>query len=168
MLPEVITRQPKLLTIDTTRVPFVRDALLPGIRVQPLFLDPQNGVWVLRVLFPPGITLPRHFHTGSVHLWTISGRWHYVEHPDQPQTAGCYLYEPGGSVHQLHTPESNTEDTDTFMVVTGCNVNFADDGAFLNIMDAGWIENMVNQLAADQRLGSLEYIHGQGARYAPT
>ncbi len=52
------------------------------------------------------------------------------------------------------------------MVVTGSNVNFADDGTFLSIMDAGWIESMVNQLAADQRVGPLAYIHGQGARYA--
>ena len=111
MIPQVVTLQKELLTIDTTNAPFIRDALMPGIDVQPLFLDPQNGVWVLRVLFAPGVTLPRHFHTGSVHLWTISGRWNYVEHPEQPQTAGCYLYEPGGSVHQLQTPADSTEPT---------------------------------------------------------
>ena len=166
MIPQVVTLQKELLTIDTTNAPFIRDALMPGIDVQPLFLDPQNGVWVLRVLFAPGVTLPRHFHTGSVHLWTISGRWNYVEHPEQPQTAGCYLYEPGGSVHQLQTPADSTEPTDTFMVVTGCNVNFDDQGNFINIMDAGWIESMVNHLAAEQGLGKVKYIHGRGSCYA--
>ncbi len=50
--------------------------------------------------------------------------------PDQPQTAaGCYLYEPGGSVHQLQTPASNTEGAEPFMIVTGCNVDFDEEPA---------------------------------------
>ncbi len=31
-------------------------------------------------------------------------------------------------------------------VVTACNVNFDDQGMFINVMDAGWIESMVNHL----------------------
>ena len=46
-------------------------------------------------------------------MWTIQGRWCYREYPDQPQTAGSYLYEPAGSVHTFYTPEDNTEDTIT-------------------------------------------------------
>jgi len=128
-------------------VPFVKNALAPGIDVQPLFLDPQNGVWALRVIFAPGIALPKHFHTGCVHLWTMSGSWHYAAYPDQPQTAGCYLYEPGGSIHQFVTPATNREGTDTFM-------------------DAGWIEAMINELARQQGLDKVQYIRGQGGSYA--
>lgn len=166
MIPEVITHQKELLTIDTNKAPIIRDSLMPGVDVQPLFLDAQNGIWVLRVIFAPGVTLPRHFHTGSVHLWTMSGSWNYVEYPDQPQTAGSYLYEPGGSVHQFVTPADNTEPTDTFMVVTGCNVNFDDDGNFINIMDAGWIEQMVNHVAKEQGLSDVNYVRGSGSGFA--
>ena len=166
MLPEIITHQDKLLTINSNEVPFIKDALAPGIDVQPLFLDAQAGIWVLRVIFAPGVTLPKHFHTGSVHLWTISGQWNYVEYPDQPQTAGCYLYEPGGSVHQFQVPASNTEPTDTFMIVTGCNVNFDEDGNFMGILDAGFIETMIVELSKAQGLGQPQYIRGQGSSYA--
>ena len=166
MLPSVFTHQNKLLTINTNEVPFIKDSLMPGVDVQPLFLDPQNGIWALRVIFAPGVVLPKHFHTGCVHLWTMSGSWHYAEFPEQPQTAGCYLYEPGGSIHQFITPASNTEGTDTFMIVTGCNVNFDENGTFVGIMDAGWIEQMVNHLAQQQGIGSPQYIRGHGSRYA--
>jgi 2,4'-dihydroxyacetophenone dioxygenase len=86
MLRDVIMK--KLLSIDTTKVPVVKDVIVPGLDVYPLFLDTQNGVWVLRVIFAPGVTLPKHFHTGTVHFFTMSGSWHYLEHPDDPQTAG--------------------------------------------------------------------------------
>ena len=90
-LPEAITHQDKLLCVDTNLSRFLDGLLHPGIRVHPLFLDPYNGIWVLRVKFAPGITLPLHFHTGTVHLYTMSGCWYYTEHPEQKQTAGCYL-----------------------------------------------------------------------------
>ena len=157
-LPEAITHQDRLLTIDTKVGEFLKGLLHPGIKAYPLFLDPHNGLWVLRVKFAPGITLPLHFHTGTVHLYTMSGSWHYTEYPDQPQTAGCYLYEPGGSVHQFNTPASNTEDTDTFMVVAGANINFMPDAAFLNIMDAGMIKAWADQGIKDQGLEQMKYI----------
>ena len=46
--PETITHQDKLLTIDTNVGKFLKGLLHPGISVYPLFLDPYNGVWVLR------------------------------------------------------------------------------------------------------------------------
>ncbi|RXV64414.1 2,4'-dihydroxyacetophenone dioxygenase [Burkholderia stabilis] len=167
-LPSVITHQDKLLTIDTNKEFWVKDALVPGVDVCPVFLDAQNGIWGLRVKFAPGVVLPNHFHTGCVHLYTMSGSWHYAQHPDQPQTAGCYLYEPGGSVHQFMTPASNTEPTDTFMVVFGANINFDQDGNFLNIMDAGWIEETVHKAAQAQGIPPLNYIRSLGPRYSVT
>jgi hypothetical protein len=157
-LPEIVTHQDRLLTIDTNENPPLKGLLHPGIRVHPLMLDAYNGLWVLRAIFPPGVTLPMHFHTGTVHMYTMSGCWYYTEHPEQKQTAGCYLYEPGGSIHQLETPASNTEDTDTFMVVTGSNINFLDDGSFLDIMDAGMIKAWVDRAIKDQGLSNMKYI----------
>jgi len=87
-IPDTITVQDRLLTIDTNAAPIIRDVLVEGVNIQPLYLDAENGLWVLRVIFAPGITMPRHFHTGTVHLWTLSGSWNYLEYPDQPQTAG--------------------------------------------------------------------------------
>lgn len=164
--PDTITHQDKLLTVDTNLSKFIEGLLHPGIKVHPLFLDPYNGVWVLRVKFAPGVTLPLHFHTGTVHLYTMSGCWYYTEYPDQKQTAGCYIFEPGGSVHQFNTPADNTGDTDTFMVVTGANVNFAGPGGdYLGMMDAGWIKAMVDQAIKDQGADRMNYISARIPTY---
>jgi quercetin dioxygenase-like cupin family protein len=157
-LPSVIHHQDKLLTLNTNDLPILRDSVAPGVDIQPLFLDPQNGVWVLRVLFAPGVTLPNHFHTGAVHGFTLSGKWYYTQYPDQPQTAGSYLYEPGGSIHQFRTPADNTEPTETLFVVTGANINFDDNNNFHSIMDAGMIVKMVEALAQAQGHGKARYI----------
>jgi 2,4'-dihydroxyacetophenone dioxygenase len=101
-----------------------------------------------------------------VHIYTMSGAWYYTEYPDQVQKAGDYLYEPGGSIHQFNTPASNTEDTDTFMVVTGSNVNFMPDGTFLGLMDAGMIKAWVDQGIKDQGCGQMTYISAPVPTYA--
>jgi quercetin dioxygenase-like cupin family protein len=160
-LPEIINHQDFLLTLDTSKEPVIVETL-PGVDVWPLFLDAENGVWVLRARFKPGTTLPRHFHTGTVHFYTLSGSWHYLEYPDQPQTAGCYLYEPGGSIHTFHCPE-DAEPADGFMVVEGANVNFDEEGNFVNIMDSGWIEQMVLAAAKAQGIKPRYIKPGAGA-----
>jgi 2,4'-dihydroxyacetophenone dioxygenase len=137
-LPEVTTHQDRLLTIN------INDAIPPsmdGVSLTPLFLDRENGVWVLYGKFAPGAVLPTHFHTGTVHFFTTKGRWNYREYPNDVQVAGSYLYEPGGSIHTFTVPADATEDAEGFMVVNGANVNFV-DGAYQNITDAGSLEAM--------------------------
>jgi hypothetical protein len=69
-----------------------------------------------------------------------------AEYPDQPQTAGSYLFEPSGSVHTFITPDTNTEDTVLFLRVEGADINFTEDGQFHSILDAVTIQHLVNQL----------------------
>ncbi|NVC92310.1 2,4'-dihydroxyacetophenone dioxygenase [Vibrio natriegens] len=147
-LPEVINHQDFLLTLNTNEESLIKDAL-PGVDIYPLFLDAENGTWVVRAIFKPGITLPKHYHTGVVHFYTLSGMWHYLEYPDQKQTAGSYLYEPGGSIHTFHCPEESGG-ADGFMVIQGANINFDQDDNFVNIMDSSWIEQVVIATAKAQ------------------
>jgi quercetin dioxygenase-like cupin family protein len=163
--PNVLIDHKSLLTLNTRELPVYRDALIPGVDAQPLYLDPIAGVWVLRVMFHPGVVLPKHYHTGMVHLYTLSGRWNYVEYPEQPQTAGCYLFEPGGSIHTFMTPADNTEITDTFMVLHGANVNFDQDGNYLGIMDASDIMMMFDRLIRERGLEPARYIRAQQTEY---
>ncbi len=149
-LPEIYHHQDRLLTINFNDVPLIKDVLDGGVHVYPCYLDPENGVWVLKAIFEPGLEVPTHFHTGTVHLWTLSGAWHYKEYPEDIQTAGSYLYEPGGSIHTLITPKSNTELTETVMTIYGANINFGPDGNFVNIMDSGYIKNMIETRAKEQ------------------
>lgn len=164
-LPTVINHQDKLLTLNTNDLPILKSALGPGVDVQPLFLDPQNGIWVLRAIFGPGVVLPNHFHTGTVHAFTLSGRWYYTQHPDQPQTAGSYLYEPGGSIHQFRTPKENTEPTVAVFVVYGANINFDEKDNFHSVMDAGWITQLAEVLSKEQGHGKARYIAAKQSEY---
>lgn len=167
MIPRTVYDHKELLTLNTRELPVYKDAMpgVPGVDVQPLYLDPSVGVWVLRVIFHPGVVLPRHYHTGTVHLFTLSGKWNYVEYPSQPQTAGCYLYEPGGSIHQLTVPADNTEPTETLMVVYGANVNFDQDGNYINVMDASDIMLMIDGLVKERGLEPAKYITPRPADY---
>ena len=165
-LPLFALPQTELLTIDTNQTPLIKYALGPGVHYQPLMLDMENGIWVVLATFAPGARIPLHYHTGSVHAWTISGSWNYVEYPDQPQTAGSYLYEPGASVHTLNCPEDNTEDTVVFFVVNGSNINFTDDGAYHSILDAALVAHLTEALSQAQGLGQINYISGGAASIA--
>lgn len=166
-IPESINHQDYLLTVNVNEETPVHNPL-DGSQVLPLFLDPDNGTWVLYTKFPPGTKLPRHFHTGTVHVFTTKGRWHYVEYPDDVQTPGSYLYEPGGSIHQFVVPEDAEEAVEGFMVVTGANVNFEDDGTFRDITDAGAIERLVKEVCSAMGRPTPRYIRPNGtADFAP-
>jgi hypothetical protein len=152
-----------LLTLNFNNLPILKSALGPGIDFQPLFIDPQNGIWCIRALFAPGVAIPAHIHTGPVHAFTLSGRWHYAGHEAQPQTPGSYLYEPAtGAPHQLVTPSDNTGLTEILFLVFGANVNFDDKGAFMSVMDAGFIATLAHSLASAQGLGTPAYISSPG------
>lgn len=167
MMPTPITDHHELLTLNMNEQPIIENILpgVPGVKAQPLFLDPQNGVWVLRVVFAPGTVLPTHYHTGEVHFFTTKGKWNYVEYPDQPQTAGSYLYEPGGSVHTFSVPADNTEDTEGLMVIRGANINFDADGNYLNVLDATSIMQLFGLATQEQKLPPAKYITPGGSDY---
>lgn len=166
-MPQLVADHKTLLTLNSNDLPLYKDALpgVPGIDVQPLMLDTHNGVWVIRAIFHPGVILPTHYHTGSVHLWTLSGKWNYLEYPDQPQTAGSYLYEPGSSVHTLAVPADNTEPTEMLMVVQGSNVNFDADGNYVGLLDANSIVLLIDHLIRERGLEPARYIKPQQPGY---
>lgn len=152
-LPSVTTHQERLLTVNINDVP----ATPGGVRLTPLFLDKENGVWVIYGRFAPGTVLPTHFHTGTVHFFTTKGRWNYAEYPADQQTAGSYLFEPAGSIHTFTVPADATEDAEGFMVVNGANVNFQ-DGVFQDITDAGSLERAFLDAAAGGLMPGMNYI----------
>lgn len=159
-LPKVVHGQSRLLTVnvnDSQGVP-MRD---PGVTLTPLFLDRENGVWVLYAKFEPGARLPTHFHTGTVHFFTTKGSWGYLEHAEDPQTAGSYLYEPGGAVHTFTVPADAKEAAEGFMVVHGANINFV-DGEYQNIVDAGALEDGIFKAAMFHGIPMPRYIRPRG------
>ena len=162
-LPLAALPQDRLLTANIAQIPLLKDLVAPGIHIQPLRLDPERGEWVILATLAPGCELPIHYHTGPAQVWTIQGRWLYREYPDQPQTAGSYLYEPGGSVHTFYCPEDNTEDTVALAWIEGAQVSFNDDGTFHSLNDAVLVQHLVETLSAARGIGPVGYIRGNGA-----
>ena len=162
-LPVVALPQGELLTVNIDQVPVFKDLVAPGIHVQTLRVDPERGDWVILATMAPGCELPLHYHTGPAQVWTIQGRWLYREYPDQPQTAGSYLYEPGGSVHTFFCPEDNTEDTVALAWIEGAQVSFNEDGTFHSIFDAVTIQYLTDAAAAAQGSGPVGYVRGGSA-----
>jgi 2,4'-dihydroxyacetophenone dioxygenase len=165
LLPLVALPQGELLTVNEANIPRINDALGAGVHFKPLRLDLEVGVWVVLATIAPGSSIPLHYHTGIAEAYTLSGSWHYLEYPEQVQTAGSYLYEPAGSVHTFVCPESNTEDTVIFIRVEGGNVNFTEDGQFHSILDSVTIRHLTATLAEAQGLGPVDYIGGGAAGF---
>ncbi|KAA1397800.1 2,4'-dihydroxyacetophenone dioxygenase family protein [Aeromicrobium ginsengisoli] len=165
-VPVLSLPQTELLTVNVNDMPLLLDGLTEGAHFKPLLLDPEIGIWSVLATFAPGIDLPIHLHTGSVHAYTLSGNWIYAEYPDQPQTAGSYLYEPASSVHTLAVPASNTEDSVILFIISGANVSFTDDGQFHSVLDAVTVQHLVTQCAEKQGIEEPNYLVGGFAGFS--
>jgi 2,4'-dihydroxyacetophenone dioxygenase len=131
-----------------SELPFVE--LGEGATLQLLQVDLANGVWVIRNHFQPGYTVQTHKHTGHVYAFTQKGSWHYLESPDDVNTAGSYLYEPAGSVHTLHVPASNEGVTDVWFTIHGANLNLDAGGNVEMVIDAHLMLPFYRALCAEQ------------------
>ncbi len=107
-----------------------------GSKVKVLHVDLNQGLWVVKTSWPPGYAVQTHYHTGPVFAVTHSGSWYYKEYPEDVNSAGSYLYEPAHSIHTLLVSEDNTEDTEVWFAIYGCNVNIDEGGSILGIVDA--------------------------------
>src|SRR3954464_6181471 len=114
-------------------LPFV--AYQEGVTFQLNQVNIEAGFFVVRLRGEPGRTIQRHKHTGEIFAFTFAGSWRYLEYPEI-NTAGSYLYEPAGSVHTLHFPETNTEVADVSFVLHGANLNLDSEGNVESVLDA--------------------------------
>ncbi|GEO01528.1 2,4'-dihydroxyacetophenone dioxygenase [Novosphingobium sediminis] len=152
--------QDELLTLNVNDIPILKDGAGPGISFQPLMIDAEAGVWVVMGIFAPGITMPTHLHTGSVHGYTLKGSWFYSEYPDQVQVPGSYLYEPASSMHTFEVPATNTEDTVVLFIVHGSNIGFTDDGQFHSTLDAATVLDLIKMWTGANKGVKVPYISG--------
>ena len=119
-------------------LPFVSTG--DGTHLQLLHVDVEQGLWVVRTRFEPGVVIQRHKHTGPVHAFTRAGAWNYREYPEVNR-AGSYLYEPAGSIHTLMVPDDVEGLTDVSFAIWGANLNLDDDGNVTSVLDAAAIRD---------------------------
>ena len=85
--------------IDTDKLPWI--PFLPysdKIFLKLLKADPIRGEWVTLLKLPPRAELPMHHHAGTVMVWTLAGRWKYIEH-DWVAGPNSFVFETAGSRH---------------------------------------------------------------------
>lgn len=130
-----------------------------GVQLQVLQVDLDQGLWVVRTRFQPGVTIPTHKHTGAVFALTLAGSWKYLEYPDVNR-AGSYLFEPAGSVHTLSVPETETEVTDVWFAIYGANLNLDANGNVEAVIDAQLVYDFYRTMCREQGLGEPAVIVG--------
>ncbi len=86
------------------------------LKLKIIRLNPVNGEWVSLLRVPAGMEMPKHYHSGTVHVYTLSGSWGYKEH-DWTAGPGSFVFETAASAH---TPVAQPgEDVVTLNIVMG-------------------------------------------------
>ncbi len=151
---------PSAIHRGESELPFVD--LGDGSLLQLLQVDIDQGLWVIRTKFQPGMVVQTHKHTGSVFAFTLAGSWKYLEYPEVNR-AGSYLFEPAGSIHTLTVPEDNTDMTDVFFAIYGANLNLDAEGNVELVIDAGFIRDVYYGLCEAQGFDRPDVIGGEGS-----
>lgn len=68
------------------------------IKIKLIRVNPINGEWISLLMTPAGMELPKHHHSGTVHVYTIEGHWRYKEH-DWVAGPGSFVFETAASSH---------------------------------------------------------------------
>ena len=123
-----------------------------GVELKVVQVDINQGLWVVRNRFAPGVRVQRHKHTGSVFAFTESGAWKYEEYPEVNR-AGSYLFEPAGSIHSLTVLPDNTEPTEVWFAIYGANLNLDDQDNVSFVIDAQLIWDVYKGACESAGLG---------------
>lgn len=109
-------------------IPFLPYSEELGLKI--IRLNPVSGEWVSLLRVPAGMELPKHYHSGTVHVYTLSGSWGYKEH-EWIASPGSFVFETAASAH---TPVAQSgEDVVTLNIVMG-DWNIVDEtGAVLAV-----------------------------------
>jgi 2,4'-dihydroxyacetophenone dioxygenase len=133
-MTEALAHAPTAQHLGDDDLPWVTSRT-EGVELKVVLAKVEDGLWILRNRFAPGIELQTHKHTGQVYAFTLSGAWGYRE-SEYLNTAGSFLYEPAGSIHTLYVPEENNEVTDIWFAIYGANLNMDDEGQIESVTDA--------------------------------
>jgi 2,4'-dihydroxyacetophenone dioxygenase len=100
--------------VNQAELPFFDYA--PGVQLKLLKVNKVSGQIVMLLKAEPGSYLGRHKHYGTVCVYTLSGKWRYVE-DDWRASTGSFVYEPAGSIHTFEADKQ--EGLLAFLVMEG-------------------------------------------------
>jgi len=118
--------------VDDESVPWVPLAPLSDkAQIKYLRLDPVRGEIIALVRLAAGARLPRHHHSGSVIVYTLEGRWKYLE-SDWIAGPGSMVFDSAASAH---TPQvvGNGAPATTLNIIMGDVTFYSGDNEVLAI-----------------------------------
>jgi 2,4'-dihydroxyacetophenone dioxygenase len=107
---------------------------MQGAYFKLLSADPSSGRFTLLIRLDKGMAAPAHRHVRAVEGLVLEGGFHYRDDPDRRFTAGCYLLENDGAVHQPVSPEGAV----MFAVFHGPVEGLDDEGRVTGRIDWRW------------------------------
>jgi anti-sigma factor ChrR (cupin superfamily) len=105
-----------------------------GASFKLLSADPATGRFSLLIKVEKGITAPVHRHVGAVEGYVLEGGFHYKDAPEIQFSAGCYLLEKDGAVHQPVSQDGAV----MFAVFHGAIEGLDGDGKVIGCIDWKW------------------------------
>jgi 2,4'-dihydroxyacetophenone dioxygenase len=110
---------------DRPWVPFLPYSDLVWVKLYRV--DPVRGEVISVLRAPPGVELPRCRQTGTATIYTVQGRWKYLEH-DWVAGPGSVVIETATSRLTPHALADGTDDIILFMVTSGETLLLDDEG----------------------------------------
>lgn len=105
-----------------------------GAQFKLLSADLRNGRFTLLIRFEKGISAPLHRHVGAVEGYILEGGFHYRDQPQVRFSAGDYLLENDGAVHQPVSPEGAV----MFAIFHGPVEGLDEEGRVTGRIDCRW------------------------------
>jgi 2,4'-dihydroxyacetophenone dioxygenase len=97
-------RHDTLLARDPQQLPWAPWSM-KGAYFKLLSTDSESGRFALMIKLEKGFIAPSHRHIGAVEGLVLEGGFHYADEPNVRFTAGTYLLERDGALHQPVSPE---------------------------------------------------------------
>lgn len=117
-----------------------------GAQFKLLSADPHSGRFTLLIRFEKGITAPLHRHIGAVEGYMLEGGFYYQDQPQLTFSAGDYLLENEGAIHQPVSPDGAV----MFAVFHGAVEGFDAEGQLTGRIDCQWHIDKWNAALAAQ------------------
>jgi anti-sigma factor ChrR (cupin superfamily) len=100
-----------------------------GNALKVLRVSEETGAWSALIKAAAGTVNPRHRHLGPADFLVLSGR---MEYRGGVATAGCWVYEPAGALHEATT---HPEETVYLANVHGPIAYLDEGGAIVRVSD---------------------------------
>jgi hypothetical protein len=131
---DLTTLLPSLDAMFRWDAPWIEQS--PMTKTKVLWVGRETGSWALLAFWKAGFVAGRHKHLAGAHVFVVSGK---MATGDIIMTAGDYIYEPAGVMHEATTA---FEDTVQLFISLGPIARLDDAGGITGVTTWQDIESL--------------------------